>query len=281
MLISRRRDGLQLISQQDHARLAGDLAELWGAGRFPLGPTRDSLVIAAARHDDGWQTLDDAPHVNETEGRPAHFLEVPLETTVGPYGEGVDAIYADDRYAGMLASMHWAGLYSARFGLQEGAPLDHPLARHAVVVQDHRAAETAHEIWQERGGLRSEFELQRWRDYELLQALDLISLTLCLIDTRERSNGESLPAATNLRSIDQPPGGRSVALVPSRGGEYSDLEIRVREPGVVEIEPFPFSHTAAEVEFRARHLPDRRLEDPAGAYGDAEPLMIKLTLVGG
>jgi len=33
LLISRRSDGLQLVSQQDHARLAGDLAELWGAER--------------------------------------------------------------------------------------------------------------------------------------------------------------------------------------------------------------------------------------------------------
>ena len=281
MLISRRSDGLQLVSQQDHARLAGDLAELWGAERFPLGATRDSLIIAAARHDDGWQELDGAPYVNEAEGRPAHFLEVPLETTVGPYGEGVGAIYADDRYAGLLASMHWAGLYSARFGLQEGAPLEHPLARRAVAAQDHRAAETAHELWQERGGLRSELEVQRWRDYELLQALDLISLTLCLIDTREASSGETRPAATNLRSIDQPPGGRWVTLVPARASEYSDLEIRVREPGVVEIEPFPLSQTGAEVEFRARRLPDRRFEDPAGAYADAEPVTIALRLVSG
>ncbi|HEX4033171.1 MAG TPA: DUF3891 family protein [Solirubrobacteraceae bacterium] len=280
MLISRRSDGLHAVTQQEHARLAGRLAELWGAERFPLGPTRDSLIIAAARHDDGWQTLDGAPCVNDAEGRPAHFLEVPLETTVGPYGEGVDAIYPDDRYAGVLASMHWAGLYSARFGLQEGGLLEHPLAREAAAAQDQRAAATASEIWQDSGGLRSELEAQRWRDYELLQALDLISLALCLIDTRTPTEGDTLPAATNLRSIDQPPGGRSVALVPAAGGGYSDLEIAVREPGVVEIEPFPFTTAGAEVEFSARRMPDQRFDDPAGAYADAEPLTIALTLVG-
>jgi hypothetical protein len=279
LLISRRSDGLYAVTQQEHARLAGRLAELWGAERFPLGPTRDSLIIAAACHDDGWEGLDSAPYVNDDEGRPAHFLEVPLETTVGPYGEGVDAIYGDDRYAGVLASMHWAGLYSARFGLQEGGLLEHPLARHAAATQDHRAAETAHQIWQENGGLRSELEAQRWRDYELLQALDLISLTLCLIETRAASPDETLPAATNLRAIDQPPGGRSVSLVPATPGDHSDLTIRVREPGVVEVDPFPFTQTGAEVEFRARRMPDERFEDPATAFAEAEPVTIALTLL--
>ena len=280
MLISRRSDGLHLVPQREHARLAGRLAELWGAEQFPLGATRNSLIIAAARHDDGWEALDGAPCVNDAQGRPAHFLEVPLETTIGPYGEGVDAIYADDRYAGVLASMHWAGLYSSRFGLQDGPLLDHPLARHAVAAQDRRAAEIAHELWQERGGLRSELELQRWRDYELLQALDLISLALCLVDTREPTAGESIPAATNLRAIDQPPGGRLIVLVPAAGGSYADLEIRVRERHVVEIDPFPFARTPAAVQIEVRRMPDSRFDDAAAAYTEAEVSTIELALVG-
>ncbi len=280
MLISRRSDGLHLVSQREHARLAGRLAQLWGAEGFPLGADRDSLVIAAARHDDGWRALDAAPHVNDAEGRPAHFLEGPLETTIGPYGEGVDAIYRDDPYAGVLASMHWAGLYSARFGLQDGQPLEHPLAREAAAAQDRRAAETAFEIWRDRGGLRSELEVARWRDYELLQALDLISLALCLIDTREPSAGEIVPAATNLRAIEQPPGGRSIGLVPAAGGGHADLEIRVRERHVVEIDPFPFARTPAAVEIEVRRMPDRRFEEAAAAYAEAEVSTVELTLVG-
>ena len=78
-------------------------------------------MIAAAHHDDGWYAMDAGPTYNEEERRPAALLEVPLTTTVPNYGPGVDSVYERDPYAGILASMHWTGLYSARWGVQDGA----------------------------------------------------------------------------------------------------------------------------------------------------------------
>src|SRR5579859_2231599 len=99
------------------------------------------------------------PAFNSEQGRLAHFLEVPLEETVGPYGRGVDAVYAQDVHAGALVSMHWAGLYRTRWGLQAGGPVPHPLTAEVVAEQERRWVSALREAWGG-NGLRSEFEQQ-------------------------------------------------------------------------------------------------------------------------
>ena len=132
------RSGLCLITHPEHGRVAGELGRRWGNKRFEAPEQSGALVTAATHHDDGWYELDGRPSFNPEQARPAHFLELPLEVTVPPYGRGVDSVYARDRHAGALVSMHWAGLYDTRFGLHGGEPLRHPLAVEVVAEQDHR-----------------------------------------------------------------------------------------------------------------------------------------------
>jgi hypothetical protein len=284
VLISRRPEGLVLVTQPEHARLAGWLAEAWGNDAFALGPARTSLVTAAARHDDGWETLDAAPVIFADEGRPAHFLEVSLEDTVGPYGAGVDRIYDDDVHAGVLASLHWSGLYSARWGLQDSSPLEHPAALAVVDAQEQRVARHARALWAQRGGLRSAFEAELWRDYEILQALDVISLALCLLDTAVPTARDApvLAMAATLRPVVQPPGGRSVGAVPASNGRHVELALHVVEPHVVAIDPFPLTRSGLECQVAARRMADERYADPAAAaaaYHAAERVSLAITLV--
>jgi hypothetical protein len=282
MLISRRPDGLTLVTQQEHARLAGTLAEGWGNERFAVGSEHASLVIAARRHDDGWESLDGAPVIAAVAGRPAHFLELTLEQTVGPYGEGVERIYHADRRAGVLASMHWAGLYSARWGLDEaGTPVGHPLARGVVEAEALRIAPIVGELWGA-SGLRSALEAELWRDYELLQALDSLSLALCLLDLGAPSASGEAPLFGTLREIDQAPGGRIIPGVPASGGERATLRARVVAPGVVAIDPFPLAAPRIEIEIEARRIEDVRHDSEAAAaaaYREAESFRIQATLV--
>ena len=178
MLVTRRAgEGLCLITHPEHGRVAGELGRRWGNERFEAPAHQDALVIAATHHDDGWYELDGRPSFNAEQGRPAHFIELPLEVTVPPYGRGVDSVYARDAHAGALVSMHWAGLYDTRFGLDGGEPLKHPLAVAVVAEQDHRRMSALRDAWG-RAGRRSEFEAQTWYAYELLQALDLMALAL-------------------------------------------------------------------------------------------------------
>jgi hypothetical protein len=267
VLISRREpDQLCLVTQPDHAALAGALAQHWGNPEFSPGSRQQSLIAAATRHDDGWATIDGAPAILEAEGRPAHFLEVDLPDTVAPYGAGVDRLYRDDVYAGILTSRHWAGLYSSRWGVQDSPPVGHPAALAVVAEQEARAARQSRALW-DGDGLRSAFERGLWHDYEVLQALDLLSLALCLIDlespTAVDEAARAVPAT--LRGIDQPAGGRLVPNVPTAGDDHVTLELTVLRPGLVELDPYPFDGPVVNGKIRARLLDDVGHDDAAAA----------------
>lgn len=271
------------MTQPDHAALAGELAQRWGNDRFAPPARGRSLVAAAARHDDGWATIDGRPAVLALEGRPAHFLEVELTDTVGPYGEGVEGIYADDRYAGVLATRHWTGLFSSRWGLGDNPPSDHPAAQAVVTAQEQRAAAEARALWGGQGR-RSAFEAGLWHDYEILQALDLISLALCLIDLGRPSDpgAAALPVPATLRELEQPPGARIVPEVPLGGVVYAEVTLTVVGDGVVSADPYPFDEPEVPARIRLRTIDDVRHERPqdaARAYHDAGPVQRPVTIV--
>ena len=52
--------GLRLITQPDHAALAGRVMGEWRAGGLPTHPRRESILRAVAAHDDGWLEVDAA-----------------------------------------------------------------------------------------------------------------------------------------------------------------------------------------------------------------------------
>jgi hypothetical protein len=267
MLISKRGDGFTCVTQYDHGTLAGELAGYWGNDRFAAVGERftAALMLAAAHHDDGWRELDDLPVWNEEAGRPAHFLEVPRERTIPAYGRGVDSVYARDPLAGALVGAHWTGLYSARWGLQSGGgPLTEAAARAVVDAEERRRQEALCQVWGF-DGLRSEFEAEAWHAYEVLQALDIISLTLSLIDPADPSPAavEKPPITATLFPVEQPPGGRILPSVPTGPlGEHLDLAFVVTEPGVATIDPWPFAEPRLELRLPCRVLP---------ADGDGEP----------
>jgi hypothetical protein len=281
MLVTRRHGELWLITHPEHGRVAGELCRRWGNDLFQTPAQHEALFGAATHHDDGWYELDGRPSFNADEARPAHFLELPLEVTVGPYGRGVDSVYARDSHAGALVSMHWAGLYHTRFGLHGGKPVGHPLAVDVVAEQDHRRVAALREAWGGHG-LRSEFEHQTWYAYELLQALDLMSLALGLIDPTEPAADDPVPVPSTLARIDQPSGARSIPAVPvAPGGPYLELALRIPSPGEVSLDPYPFAVPTFELEVSARQIEDRRYasaEEAARAYHDAAPQAIRLRI---
>ena len=59
--------------------------------------------------------------------------------------------------------------------------------------------------------------------------------------------------------------------------------LRVTAPGVVALDPYPFSEPSFELELSARRIEDRRYdsaEDAARAYHDAPPETLAVRLVG-
>ena len=287
MLVTERREGLVCVTQYEHGGVAGALAERWGNARFAMGEPRAPLIIAAARHDDGWHGLDDVPALNRELGRPAHFLEIPLPNSIAAYAGGVEDVYSQDVHAGVLVSMHWSGLYSGRFGLAGGSPpLEAAAARATVREQERRWHETAYELWNFRA-LRSAFYARLWHSYEVLQALDLLSLFLCLTDLDQPTDGAAptLAMGGTLRDVRQPPGARTVASVPTvPGGEHVELTVSVVEPRVVTVAPSPFASAELEVDVPLRTLPERRYATDYGAaeaYHHAPLTPVRVAIVAG
>ena len=80
--------------------------------------------------------------------------------------------------------MHFSGFYTGRWGLVGGAPATHPLAAEVVAFQEARWMPALREAWGY-AGPRSEFDAATWHAYEVLQALDLLSLALGLTDLEQ------------------------------------------------------------------------------------------------
>jgi hypothetical protein len=163
-------DGWQIVMQTDHADLSAACARAWRE----QGPHHESLVVAAERHDDGWAVWEQAPRV-DGDGKPVNFLEVDVRSHLAFYRAGIAAITEQDADAGLLVSMHGAGIYRGRYGLDPGLGL----ARAAEVEGDVDAFVADQEA--KFGGDPGE----RRADYDLLQFYDRFSLYFCLREGEE------------------------------------------------------------------------------------------------
>jgi hypothetical protein len=158
-------DAWQVVLQTDHADLSAAFARAW---RTPLSP---SLVVAAERHDDGWAVWEQAPRV-DADGKPITFLEVDVRSHLAFYRAGIAAITEQDEDAGLLVSMHGAGIYRERYGLDPGLGLAR--AAEAQDEVDAFVADQEAKFGGEPGDRRG--------DYELLQLFDRLSLYFCMRD---------------------------------------------------------------------------------------------------
>ena len=113
MIVRDAGDAWQVVLQTDHADLSGAFAQAWA----DRGPAHEAVAIAAERHDDGWAVWEQSPRVDES-GKPVNFLEVDVRSHLAFYRAGIAAITEQDTDAGLLVSMHGAGIYRQRYGLE-------------------------------------------------------------------------------------------------------------------------------------------------------------------
>lgn len=171
MIVRDRGGSWQVVLQTDHADLSAAAARAWA----DKGTRHDSLTVAAERHDDGWAVWEQAPRV-DGDGKPVNFLEVDVRAHLAFYRAGIAAIAEQDPYAGLLVSMHGAGIYRQRYGLDPGLGLQ-------------RAAEVQADVDAFVAEQEAKFDLGEHRaEYDLLQFYDRFSLYFCM---RDVENGEA------------------------------------------------------------------------------------------
>jgi len=229
----------QVVLQTDHADLAAELARAWRE----QGPHHASLTIAAERHDDGWAVWEQAPRM-DPEGKPVNFLEVDVRSHLAFYRAGIAAITEQDADAGLLVSMHGAGIYRQRYGLDEALGL----ARAAEVQGEVDAFVAEQEA--KFGGEPGE----RWGDYELLQLYDRLSLYFCMRDVEA---GEA--------------------------AEVQGYRLEPLGAWHVRIDPFPFGDGPARFSLLRRVLPKRSWggqQEFQDAFFGAAPERVEILIEG-
>ncbi|MGH7139967.1 MAG: DUF3891 family protein, partial [Pirellulales bacterium] len=99
-----------LISQVEHARLSGALAEAWGNEPFARLESHDELVAAVTHHDDGWSAWEVAPKVDLQTGRPLDFTETPLTDSLAIWRESIRRAGDIGPLAAYMVSGHFSAL---------------------------------------------------------------------------------------------------------------------------------------------------------------------------
>ena len=108
MIVREASDGIDLITQPDHARLARAIMEqcTWLADR----PRRAAILHAIGEHDAGWADADAAPTVDTDTGEVADFVRAPLQVRQGAWPRAV-ARLSGDPYAAALIAQHALTVY--------------------------------------------------------------------------------------------------------------------------------------------------------------------------
>lgn len=116
MIVRQDDAGVRLITQPDHAQLAGRIMTHCAALRGH--PRRASILRAVAEHDIGWVDVDAAPVVHRDSGRVADFITLADEVRQEIWPRAV-ALLADDAYAAALVAQHALTAYG-RYSTEPG-----------------------------------------------------------------------------------------------------------------------------------------------------------------
>jgi hypothetical protein len=235
MLVRDTGDAWQIVLQPDHADLSGELARAWGGPGFERPRPFESVVLAATRHDDGWAVWDRRPRLHPKHGAPQSFFEVPVPVHLAFYRAGVEVVCEEDRYAGMLVSMHMSGLYRSRYGVMPAPALQlsdelREQADAFAAHEEERQATLARELGVEDG--------ERWTNYKLLQVFDIVSLYCGLADLGTGTEG-------------------GVDGVPTADGTDTRIALDPLGPWRVRFDPFPFVESPTRFTLARRLVPKR------------------------
>ena len=247
MIVSRRPEGLLLVRQVDHQEQCGLMAAAWGNADFARPEPFAPLATAAAVHDEGWRSWEEAPQVGE-DGAPVDFPHIDRPTHVALYRDGIGGAIARDPRAGLIVSMHGLGLYEGRLGLDEG-PATPRRARPPAVQAFLAEQDTVQGELRERIGAGTELDAWAWAGYRLLQTWDVMSLHLTW---RAQAAGRE----TTLPQVPRTAGDPGVTLT-----------LRPVDALAATCDPWPFGAGEVALPVAARVVEDRPYASDADLQG--------------
>jgi hypothetical protein len=236
-----RREGLSsvdegewiLISQIDHAHLAGKLAEHWGAADIVL-PVPHAELWAIHHHDDGWREWEQTPDIEPRAGRPRQFTEMPVEDSLAIWTASIEIACQADNLAGFVVAGHFCALARRSPAWRNGTAQGAKVARFITHFEDQAAI--WQQAWHGENPATNTVEIAR-RALARLQFFDSLSLWFCCAPASEPER---------IESPDGPP-----------------LTLASVDPRRVQLSPWPLAVPNLNLEIPARAVAVRRYRDSA------------------
>lgn len=246
MIIQEQGDQLILIRQTDHAMLAGFFARALGNKFFSRPEPFESFCLAAAEHDNGWNEWELLPQIDSKTFTPYNFMSIPTEEHIALYQRGIERVVRADRYAGLLVSMHCAGLYDRTRATMPGFSAKYVRSNESHLVTDFLQRLRLQQL-RLKVDLRADSLMKAYADDHALQAnlqrleaLDRLSLYFCLA----------------------PLDGSTIDAVPvNANGIEADWDLQPAGDTSVTLKPYPFQKDPLEISILARRVPKRPYVD--------------------
>jgi len=246
MIIQEQGDHLILIRQTDHAVLSGYFARELGNEIFARPEPLESFQLAAEEHDNGWNEWELQPRIDPFTFMPYSFMSLPTQEHIDLYQRGIERVVKVDRYAGLLVSMHCAGLYDRTRATIPGFSAKYVKSHEAPVVSDFLQRLRLQQL-RLKMDLRGDpatvkFSDDKWlqANVQRLEALDRLSLYFCL----------------------GPLEGATIDAVPADYmGTEVDWDLQPEGNDGATLEPYPFRRDPLEISILARRIPKRRYAD--------------------
>jgi hypothetical protein len=246
MIIQEQGDQLILIRQTDHAMLAGFFARALGNKFFSRPEPFESFCLAAAEHDNGWNEWELLPQIDPKTFMPYNFMSIPTEEHIALYQRGIERVVRADRYAGLLVSMHCAGLYDRTRATMPGFSAKYVRSNESHLVTDFLQRLRLQQL-RLKVDLRADSFMKAYADDHALQAnlqrleaLDRLSLYFCLAPLDD-STIDAVPVNAN--------------------GIEADWDLQPAGNSLVTLKPYPFLKDPLEISILARRIPKRPYAD--------------------
>ena len=228
-----------LISQVEHARIAAELAAVWGNDNVPALPVAEWLVPAIHHHDDGWNVWEQSPTVDPATSKPRDFTEMPMSVATSIWSASIEACANTGTLGGVWVSKHFCWLAERAQESRKDEPAElTPIQEFLQTQADDQAR------WKQLAAVsfeQHELDALIEAGFRYVQFFDRISLWLCCAQRSEPFE------------IDNPGGGK-ISLTPLDSNRFT-------------IDPWPLSVDVMSLAVDARRIPARDYASDAELHG--------------